>query len=545
MTQDHKVMLRRAETPVSQRLGVRTATELPDELVADQANRLALFSMIGGALWVYALATDLIVPFVLPGTMSPAVVRAIHYAAIATAIAMYLYVRYSSNAPHTKRSVGLVYFLFNCASVAALNAIGHNGWTMPVNELPTFHISWNTVAILVFSMIASAPPRQLLVATLLAAATDPLGVWIAHLRGVQVPPLAYIALLYLPNFVCAVVGLTPSVMLHRLGSRLRHAQELGSYRLLEQLGHGGMGEVWRAEHRLLARTAAIKLIRPDLLGASNRDESRRMIRRFEREARATASLHSPHTIQVFDFGTTGDGSFYYVMELLAGRDLESLVRDFGPLPANRTITLMRQVCHSLADAHARGLVHRDIKPANIYTCRMGLEYDFVKVLDFGLVKTPERAGRQQTMLTAAQGTAGTPAYMAPEVILGEEVDRRADVYAVGCVAYFLLTGQLVFEAENSMKMMMRHINEIPLPPSQRSELPIPADLNALVMSCLAKDPNDRPQNAEELFRMANHCTACEGWNQESAKAWWMTHMPELCGPLTLGSVDTEFAQQRL
>ncbi len=213
------------------------------------------------------------------------------------------------------------------------------------------------------------------------------------------------------------------------------------------------------------------------------------MRRFEREAHATAALSSPHTIKVFDFGLTDDGAFYYVMELLAGRDLESLVREFGPVPADRAVFLLRQVCHSLADAHARGLVHRDIKPANIYVCRMGLEYDFVKVLDFGLVKVRHRSGDTQTLATIEHGTTGTPAYMAPEIILGEnDVDRRADVYALGCVAYYLLTGQLVFEADTPMKMFMQHVQATPLPPSQRTELPIPPALDDLVMSCLEKDP---------------------------------------------------------
>ena len=182
-----------------------------------------------------------------------------------------------------------------------------------------------------------------------------------------------------------------------------------------------MGEVWEAKHRLLARRAAVKLVRPELLGASSDVEARLVLKRFEREAQATAALSSPHTIQVFDFGSTDDGTFFYVMELLMGRDLESLVREFGPVPAARAGFLLRQVCHSLADAHARGLVHRDIKPANIYVCRMGLEYDFVKVLDFGLVKLNNQVSgeRIQTLMTADQRTTGTPAYMAPEIILGE------------------------------------------------------------------------------------------------------------------------------
>jgi serine/threonine-protein kinase len=227
------------------------------------------------------------------------------------------------------------------------------------------------------------------------------------------------------------------------------------------------------------------------------------------------------------------------MELLAGRDLESLVREFGPLPASRVIYLLRQVSHSLADAHARGMVHRDIKPANIYVCRMGLDYDFAKVLDFGLVKIKKHAVGGDTLSTIEHTTTGTPAYMAPETILGDvDVDRRADVYALGCVAYFLLTGQLVFEADTSMKMLMHHLNTPPVPPSQRTELPIPRELDDLVLACLQKDPNLRPQNAGELFQLAHNCRACEGWSRDVAHQWWQVHLPEFTGPLSVPEVRT-------
>ncbi len=337
----------------------------------------------------------------------------------------------------------------------------------------------------------------------------------------------------MPNFIVAVVSIVPSTILQKLGRRLHEAQRLGSYQLVELLGQGGMGEVWRAKHQLLARDAAVKLVRADVLGGSETD-ARLVMRRFEREARATAALSSPHTIEIFDFGLSEDGAFYYVMELLSGRDLESLVREFGPVPADRAIFLLRQVSHSLADAHARGLVHRDIKPANIYVCRKGLEYDFVKVLDFGLVKVRHRGSAQQTLATIEHGTTGTPAYMAPEIILGEnDVDRRADVYALGCVAYYLLTGQLVFEADTPMKMLLQHVQATPLPPSQRTELPIPRELDDLVLACLEKDPAKRPQDAGALFRLATECLSCSTWNHDTARTWWEAHLPELTGPLAL------------
>src|SRR5262249_19028445 len=201
----------------------------------------------------------------------------------------------------------------------------------------------------------------------------------------------------------------------------------------------------------------------------------------------------------------------------------------------------RQVSHSLADAHARGLVHRDVKPANIYVCRMGLEYDFVKVLDFGLVKVSGKTAMTQT-LTTDHMTSGTPAFMAPEVILGEqEVDRRADVYALGCVAYYLLTGQLVFEADTPMKMFMHHVRTPPVPPSQRTELPIPKEVDDMVLACLEKDPARRPQDAQELFHMAQRCSSAHSWDNDDARRWWELNLTELTGPLTLSEAPSEAA----
>jgi serine/threonine-protein kinase len=442
---------------------------------------------------------------------------------------MFFYVRWAPHDVAVKLNVGLGFMVANAVGVALLNSVAN-----PVIRTSGIDVSWNTVLILVFSMISPGAPRPMLVASLLAASMDPLAVWLAHLRGVPVSSPIVTVVHYLPNYVCAFVALVPSHAMLRMGKRLREAQDLGSYRLIELLGQGGMGDVWRAEHRLLARSAAIKLVRPELLGAASAEEARLTLRRFELEAKATAALSSPHTIGVFDFGVTDEGTFYYVMELLTGRNLESLVRDFGPMPADRVLFLLRQVCHSLADAHARGMVHRDIKPANIYACRMGLEYDFVKLLDFGLVKVRTRDARGQSLMTLERRTTGTPAYMAPEIALGEaDVDRRADVYACGCVAYYLLTGQLVFEADTPMKMLMQHVNAEPVPPSQRTELPIPRELDQLVLACLQKDPRNRPQHAEELLQLAQSCTTCRTWDQEAARRWWLTHLPDLTGPLTL------------
>jgi serine/threonine-protein kinase len=301
-----------------------------------------------------------------------------------------------------------------------------------------------------------------------------------------------------------------------------------------------MGEVYRASHQMLARPAAIKLIRSEILGQSSPDESRIVIERFRREAQASASLSSPHTINLYDFGVSQDGTFYLVMEMLQGLDLDTLVRKFGPQSVERTVSLLQQACDSLAEAHSRGLIHRDIKPSNIFACRMGLAVDFVKVLDFGLVKSLEDGGQRELMLTAKHATAGTPAFMPPEMVLGNAVDHRADIYALGCVAYWLLTGRLVFEAPNVMQVMIQHANAVPTPPSTRVELAIPPEMDQLVLDCLAKDPRQRPATASELSRRLESIVGDGGWTQEQALRWWERHrpeasrsVPELAGGLTL------------
>jgi serine/threonine protein kinase len=529
MHEPHKIVEPRAPTPVPGAEKHKITGRLPDDLLSEQVQRLAILSAVVAGLWTFGLVMQAIVKPLTVGTTIPRVEVWIELVGIVTAAGMLLYVRFGRCALQTKAEIGLIFLVLNAMFIAALNT-----WAIVPTVATMGHLSWNTIAILVTSMIVVAAPRKILAASLVAASMDPLGVWLAHLRGVDVPSAVATLVLFMPNYVCALVAIVPSGLLQCLGRRLREAQALGSYRLVELLGRGGMGEVWRAEHQLLARNAAIKLIRPEVLGASNSAEGRIALRRFEREAQATAGLSSQHTIRVFDFGITREGTFYYVMELLAGRDLESLVREFGPVPADRVVYLLRQAAHSLADAHARGLVHRDIKPANIYVCRMGLEYDFIKVLDFGLVKSNDKTSMQETLLTSEHTTTGTPAFMAPEVILGtSDVDRRADVYALGCVAYYLLTGQLVFEADTRMQMLMHHVQTPPMPPSQRTELPIPRELEQLVMSCLEKDPNKRPQDAERLFELTCRCGMGGGWDNATARRWWETHLKELTGPLSL------------
>jgi serine/threonine-protein kinase len=283
-----------------------------------------------------------------------------------------------------------------------------------------------------------------------------------------------------------------------------------------------MGEVWAAEHQMLARPVAVKLIRPEMLG-SDRETSSVALRRFEKEAQATARLRSPQTVEIHDFGAREDGTFYYVMELLEGISLADLVEKFGPLRADRAVYLLRQTCESLAEAHNMGLIHRDIKPTNIFACRFGLRYDFIKVLDFGLVKLAGSAA--DTRLTRAGLVVGTPAFIAPELATNAAgADARSDIYSLGCVAYWLVTGKLVFESETPVGMILEHVQTTPIPPSKRSEVSLPSRFQDVILSCLEKEPGRRPQSALALIEALDSCGPF-GWDQRVAREWWDKHKP--------------------
>jgi len=290
---------------------------------------------------------------------------------------------------------------------------------------------------------------------------------------------------------------------------------------------------------MLARPAAIKLIRPATLGATSPSGALELTKRFEREAQATATLRSPHTIVVYDYGVAQDGTFYYVMELLEGYSLQTLVARFGPVPPERAVHILIQTCHSLAEAHAAGMVHRDIKPANLFACRLGIEVDFVKVLDFGLVKTLDRSKRGMEDLTNGDAVIGTPAFMPPEVALGTSpVDGQTDLYALGCVAYWLLSGEKVFRGGTAMQVVIDHARTAPVPVSQRAPQPVPEALESVGMRCLRKDPAERPANARELARELGALGLAESWSEERAQQWWLDHPP---APPESGSEQAEIS----
>jgi serine/threonine-protein kinase len=292
---------------------------------------------------------------------------------------------------------------------------------------------------------------------------------------------------------------------------------------MEKLGEGGMGEVWRARHQLLARPCAIKLIKTELLGESKREMA---TERFRLEARTISRLTSPNTVRLYDFGVSETGSFYFVMELLTGMNVAELVQRFGPLPPERAVSVLRQACRSLGEAHAAGILHRDIKPHNIILCRLGLDFDVAKVLDFGLVKSLHDGAAQ---LTTDGAITGTPAYMPPERVLGENADERSDLYSLGCVAYWMLTGRTLFTGE-PMTVMIHHARTAPPRPSKVSTWPIPERLEEIVLACLEKSPEKRPASAIELWRELGDVPLSAPWTSEAAETWWREHLPDLVRP---------------
>jgi len=498
---------------------------LPEDLLREASRRLSHIALLGAVLWTVGVGSDhLVTAWVLdnPAGLKLGSSDVIGGASVVLSLALFFYARRSNRDPQFILDLGLVYL------VVTAFALGNTFHWTPAPSWRTWApmISWIGVCCLLFASIVPNTPGKTLIAGLLAASMNPLGMLIARARGMwDFGPTKHAFVMHYPDYVLVGVAVAISVVVTRLGQQVIRARELGSYRLGELLGKGGMGEVYRATHRMLARPAAIKLIRPEMLGESSPEAAKIAVSRFRREADAAASLRSPHTVELYDFGVAEDQTLYFVMELLDGMDLETLVRQKGPLPAARVIFILRQVCESLEEAHRRGLIHRDIKPANIHLGRLGLRHDFVKVLDFGLVKSATGRAVEQSMETGVGMTPGTPAYLAPEMALGERVDGRADLYALGCVAYYLLTGRLVFEAETPIQLIARHLHDAPVPPSRRSELPVPAALDALVLACLAKKPDDRPSSAAALARSLTTIDAGPAWDEEQAMRWWQVNQP--------------------
>jgi hypothetical protein len=432
-------------------------------------------------------------------------------AAVAISVLLFLAARSERFRPQSVTDLGCAYLLLLSL---LLGFVRHSQISSP-SELAR-HVAPAVIPILAFGALIPAAQAKSLAVLLGAAAMDPLAMFMMRTQNRY---SASELVLLLASPVCAaIVAHSIARVVHRLNARVVKAREVGSYRLVERLGEGGMAEVWRADHRMLARPAAIKLIRPKVLIRNGPREAERLLRLFTREVQTTASLSSPHTIQVYDFGVTREGAFYYVMELLDGIDLQTLVERYGPQSSERVVYLLIQACHSLREAHERNFVHRDVKPANIFVCSLGGEHDFVKVLDFGLVLDRQPTAEE---LEDDRHFIGTPAVMAPEMLrFGSPVDARADIYALGCVAYWLLTGVRVFEATTLHDMLVMHAHQKPAPPSRRIGRPVHEALEAVVMACLDKNPNRRPQTARELQEILESLKFDDPWNERRAADWW-------------------------
>jgi serine/threonine-protein kinase len=510
----------------SLRTGAGSAS-LPADLLSQSCRRVAVASVFFASGWALALSLHYVIEW-LGGYPEHAVSSAwpqpgvaVSVVGVVLSVGMAVLAGRLSHRPSLLLDLGLGFEVVTAMLIGFLNQ-----W---VPDPATGDISWICAIVLAYPAIAPTTPTKALLAAFAAASMDPVWYLIGVARGVVLDPSAADFMFrFWPNYLCAVAAIVPTRIIHGLGRQVSRARELGSYRLGARLGSGGMGEVYQAEHRLLARPAAIKLIRPDLLAAVTTRQASMHVERFRREAEAAALLRSPHTIELYDFGFSADGGFYYVMELLDGISFEDLVTRFGPLPAERAVYLILQACESIGEAHARGLIHRDLKPSNLHTCRVGLQVDYVKVLDFGLVKGMAIG---DATLTAPNIAAGTPAFMAPEVALGEAgTDPRLDVYSLGCVLYWLLTGRLVFEGKSPGMVMHLHIQEPPEPPSRRTELPVAPELDALVLACLGKKAADRPADADALRGQLARLGLAEAWTRDRAQRWWDTHRPRGSGP---------------
>ncbi len=537
---EHRLLTRGGEQePLGER-GGRTKTGLPLSLLKQSSTRLQIVCVVVVALlainWlgVNLAEGQFAAEFDTPLNWAPPTMMILaSLVVLGLAISEWL-------APSSIITAGLVY------QVIVSYCIALSQYYDAFVGIQTEYISVDLIGVspvalwmLFFTVLVPSKPRHALVALTMSGSAVPvtMGLLARFGNAPHFPVPDFIALFVGPYVFTVILSYVAALVIYRLGTDIRRARELGSYHLLDPIGRGGMGEVWRAEHNMLARPAAIKLIRRDIIG-SQPGAVERALTRFEREAQVTASLQSPHTVDLYDYGISEDGAFYYVMELLDGVDLESLVSRSGPLAAERVVYILRQVCASLSEAHRRDLVHRDIKPSNLFLCQRAFEYDFVKVLDFGLVKPASAVEpRERRRVTETGAVAGTPDFMAPEMALGDEaIDGRSDIYSMGCVAFWLLTGRRVFEKDTAISTIVAHMNDAPEAPSTRTELTIPAALDSLVLGCLAKKPEGRPETVDALDRALSEIETETPWTQERAEQWWQLHSPP-SSPESLPALD--------
>jgi serine/threonine-protein kinase len=489
---------------------------------AQQRLRLlaALFLLVAGLMlfWKYVVVGDVgptqavpnalllaalvgaLVFLSLPGPVSPALLTALELGTVGMVAAAFAFTEYQAMLDFSLRGdrVRAQLVMKNRALVAAALILSYAAYG-PKN--------WRRTA-LVVGPLAGLPFATLL--GLYLRHPEVMG-WLGRPEH-GTTPLAlhsFDAMLLLALAVGAVFG---AHTLSRLRRQVVEARQLGQYRLRRQLGAGGMGEVYLAEHQLLKRPCALKLIRPGL------EPSSEALERFEREVRLTATLSHPNTVEIYDYGRAEDGTYYYVMEYLPGLSLAELVERHGPLPPARVVYLLRQVCGALREAHALGLIHRDVKPSNVIAARRGGMDDVAKLFDFGLVLPLTKGGAARASL--AGQVFGTPLFMSPEQATGSrELDRRSDIYSLGAVAYHLLTGRPPFEGENVLGLLVAHARDPVVPPSE-ARAGVPEDLERVVLRCLAKDAAERFADAEALERALGECACAGDWGPERAARWW-------------------------
>ena len=486
----------------------------PHQLLDEGARRLAgLAAVLAVTVVTLLVYHRLVQPQIAPIIDDP-VTRLTALFAVLMAVGLFALHRYKAVTSRTLLACGMMLEIVVAMWIAMVETSRPFDTTRPLLGLSAIG-PW---IVFVAAVIPSRPTVRLGLA-LAAATTWPLAYLINSMR------LEFVTESWRQTSIWPSMNYLFAILAYLVGrwtyGTVREAQEardLGSYRLMWPIGEGGMGEVWRASHKMLARPAAVKLVKLD---AGQQDL---FARRFHREANAIAGLQSPHTVYLYDFGTTQDGRLYYVMELLDGISLQTLVTTFGPQPAPRVIAILRQICRSLEEAHDKKIVHRDLKPSNVMLCQVAQTYDFVKVLDFGLAK-PIDTTDEHSQLTVEGITLGTPEYMAPEVArASRKIDARADLYALGCVGYVLLTGTLVFTDSNPVTVALKHMRTRPDPPSKRTDKFVPADLERVILACLEKDAGARPATARQVERLLAACDV-PPWSEEDATAWWSSHLP--------------------
>jgi serine/threonine-protein kinase len=394
---------------------------------------------------------------------------------------------------------------------------------------PARYVALFGQTLVLFTRALVVPSTGLRTALVSAVSFVPLtasAIAIAASEALDVPGSAFVLGDVVLSMMVVLVAATGSQIIYGLRRKFSAAMQLGAYTLGDKIGAGGMGTVYRAQHALLRRPAAIKVLPPDRVG-------KEQIARFELEVRHMSELTHANTVAIFDFGHTPDGLFYYVMEYLDGIDLEKLVRRYGPQPPARVIRVLAQVCRALQEAHDHGIVHRDIKPANIILCERGGDPDVAKVVDYGLVKEIDGdvGVSQQVVL-------GTPDYIAPEAVTGDPIGPRSDLYAVGAVGYYLLTAKRVFSGKTSLDVCIQHVTQEPVPPSHASEIAVPAELEALVMRCLAKKPDDRPASASALADSLAVLQLSHAWSADTAREWWRDHRTNAADALSRQDAST-------